>query len=869
MNYRANSNKLALFFIFAKNLFVGQKLAHFILNNRIYILIGIVLLTAFMGYKGKDVELAYQMPRLLPSDHKDIIAYEEFKGLFGLDGFQVVIGVQDDEFFTKEKYETWKKMGDKFMDHPSVDSVYSEANLYIIKKNDSLKRFELDNIPGDKALTQHGVDSIKNTIRSYPFYESTIYNDSSHFHVMLLMVNVDYFNSNKRGEFSKEITQLTKEFEGVYKSEFYLTGLPFIRASNMRNIKSELKIFLFLSLLATILVLFFFFRSFNVIVVAVLIVGIGVVFSMGILGVLEYKISAIMGLLPPLIIVIGIPNCVYLINKYQQVFLETRDKELALKTVIVKIGHITLLTNATTAFGLGTFIFTDTPMLIEFGITASICILLLFGITVLLVPILFSFLPEPKDRQTKHLEKGWLAKFLELLNHLVSNKRKLIYITTVIVIAFSIYGAMQLQATGRMIDDLPNGQKPKNDLVFFQDNLSGVMPFELLLDVKKKGKYQKSSVLKKIDSVQRYLETYPEIQKTISMVDALKFVNQAFYNGNPDKYQLPKGRDKAYIKKYIKKNKSGGSLSMSSYIDSTGTKTRISTQVEDFGIARLDSLLLKAQPEIDNILNPDKVLVSNVLAKMKFENSSIERDLFLLDSLITEFGYIESSYIAALKDSGENELAEQWYDEGMDYEKALQMGKTQLERVIDQTYIDSKITGFIVPFTKGTKYLIFNLFISLLIAIIGISILMSFLFRSFWMVVITIVTNLIPLVFTAGIMGYFGVSLKPSTILVFSISLGIAVDDAIHYLAKYKQELKASGGNVKVAVYAALRETGISMLYTSIILFFGFSIFMASSYGGTQALGLLISVTLLIAMLSNLVLLPSLLLAFSGRIEKK
>ena len=146
---------------------------------------------------------------------------------------------------------------------------------------------------------------------------------------------------------------------------------------------------------------------------------------------------------------------------------------------------------------------------------------------------------------------------------------------------------------------------------------------------------------------------------------------------------------------------------------------------------------------------------------------------------------------------------------------------------------------------------------------------MAWMFRSFRMIIISLVPNLLPLLITAGMMGFLGIPIKPSTILVFSIAFGISVDDTIHFLAKYRQELKAHNWKIKKSVYPALRETTVSMFYTSIVLFFGFSVFMISSFGGTKALGGLVSATLLFAMLSNLLLLPSLLLSLEKNIANK
>lgn len=846
---------------------MGEKFAHFILNFRIPILIFLALITAFFGYYATKVELDYEMPKLLPKDHPDNVAYLEFKEIFGNDGFNILVGVKDKNFYSIETFNKWKELGEELSKIQGIDSSFSEANFYTIEKPDSNKTFALVPISPNKVNSMSELDSIKNKIRRLPFYQGTVFNDSKDFHAMLLMVNPEFFNSKERGKFVTQITEIGKKYESHFNGELYYTGLPFIRANNMLKISSELTKFMILSLITTILVLFFFFRSIRVVGISVLIVMIGVVWTMGIVGLYGYKLTVIMGLLPPLIIVIGIPNCVYLVNKYQQLYLESKDKEYALKNVITKIGHITFLTNVTTAFGFGTFIFTNSMLLIEFGSVAFFSIILLFLLTTLLIPILFSFFKPPKQRHMKHLEKNWIGKLLTVLRHTVRHRKKAVFITTSLLIVVCIIGITFLKPSGKMVDDLPNGDKVKTDLVMFQDNLAGTMPFEVVLDVKTKKNRFRKSILIKVDSVQRYLESFDEIARTTSLVDALKFVNQSvIYEGNPIDYQIPETRYLRQISKRIEKDtiKTVG-ISLNMFVDSSGTKTRITSQIEDVGVDKLDSLINVMIPKIDEILNPDKTKIQTLLGKIKEANS--EEKVAYMDSLIYEFPYLEFSYLAVLKKQ-ESTLFDKYDLDGLDFKEIVFDDFENLELAAENTFIGNRVTGFIVPFAKGTKYLIINLLISLLLAIIGISLLMAFLFKSFWIVLISVITNVIPLLFTAGLMGYFGVDLKPSTILVFSISLGIAVDDAIHFLAKFKQELKLNNNDIGMAVYNALRETGISMFYTSIILFFGFSIFIASSYGGTQALGILVSITLLVAMLCNLVLLPSLLLRFRKLIER-
>ncbi|MGB1039306.1 MAG: efflux RND transporter permease subunit [Flavobacteriales bacterium] len=846
---------------------MGDKLAHFILSFRIPILVFLALLTAFFGYNATKVELDYEMPKLLPQNHPDYIAYEDFKEMFGNDGFNILIGIEDKDFYTVETFNKWKQLGEEVSKVEGIDSSFSEANFYTIEKPDSTQAFSIVPISPNLVERKSELDSIKDKIRSLPFYRGTVFNDSKDFHAMMLMVNPDFFNSKERGKFVNQIKEIGDKYEASFNGKLFYTGLPFIRATNMLKISSELTKFMILSLLATVLVLFFFFRSLRVVVISVVIVMVGVAWTMGIVGICGYKLTVIMGLLPPLIIVIGIPNCVYLINKYQQLYLDSKDQEYALRNVITKIGNITFLTNVTTAFGFGTFIFTNSLLLFEFGVVAFFSIILLFLLTILLIPILFSFLAPPKSRHIKHLEKNWIAKFLTLLRHTVRHKKPWVFGLSAVVVLFCVFGISFLKPSGKMVDDLPNGDKVKTDLVVFQENLAGTMPFEVVLDVKSKRNRFRKNILKKIDSVQRYLESYDEISRTTSLVDALKFVNQSvIYDGDPIDYQIPETR---YLRKISRKLEDDSittvGISINMFIDSSGTKSRITSQIEDMGVDKLDSLIEEVKPKIDEILNPDKIQIYSYLNQIKDGNK--ERKLEYMDSLFYEFPYIEFSYLAYLRT--ENlELYEKYNEEGLNFQEILSSDMKGLNQAVENTLIGNKVTGFTVPFAKGTKYLIINLLISLLFAIMGIAILMAFLFRSFWIVLISIITNVIPLLFTAGLMGYFGVDLKPSTILVFSISLGIAVDDAIHFLAKFKQELKLNNGDLSRSVYAALKETGISMFYTSIILFFGFSIFIASSYGGTQALGILVSITLLVAMLCNLVLLPSLLLRFKNLIER-
>tara|TARA_B100000929_G_C15484295_1_gene412296 strand:+ start:110 stop:1732 length:1623 start_codon:yes stop_codon:yes gene_type:complete len=510
--------------------------------------------------------------------------------------------------------------------------------------------------------------------------------------------------------------------------------------------------------------------------------------AFGVIGLLHYEITILTALIPPLIIVIGIPNCIFLINKYQQEIKKHGNQAKSLQRVITKVGNATLLTNVTTASGFATFILTDSQLLKEFGVVASINILAIFILSLLIIPIIYSYLKPPRDRHLKHLNKRWIGGFVGWMENMVRHHRIAIYIASVSLLVLSIVGIYTIKVSGSILEDMPGNTQFFEDVKFFEREFDGVMPLEILVDTKRPKGVLKLSTLKRMEELENFIQEIPELSKPLSVNRLVKYSKQAYYNGNPKYYQLPSSQERNFIMPYAKSLSSNEGI-MQSYIDSTGQYARITTFMKDVGTEKME--------EIENDLLP------------------------------------------------------------------------QIKKIFPEERYDVSITGKALLFQKGTNYLVKNLIISLGLAILLIALLMAWMFRSFRMILISLVPNLLPLLVTAGIMGFLGVPIKPSTILVFSIAFGISVDDTIHFLAKYRQELKANDWKIKRSVYASLRETGVSMFYTSIVLFFGFSVFMISSFGGTVALGGLVSATLLFAMLANLLLLPSLLLSLEKSIANK
>jgi len=764
--------------------------ARIILRNRILILLLITAFTVFLGFQWQHMRFSSSQANLLPDDHPTNQEYLSFLDRFGEEGNVVVLAIKDSSLFTPAKFNRWNKLSKQLDAFPEVDFVLSTDNLQELIKDNDKQEFVLQPFLKKKPTTAKEIDSLTNHLfNNLPFYENLLFNKETKTLRTIIYLDKDIVNTSVRKDFILEdLTNLVENFEKQTNLDVRVSGMPYIRTMNSQNIIDEIYKFIIAALAVTSLIFFFFFRSYRATFISMCVVIVGVMWAFGLLGLLQYEITVLTALIPPLIIVIGIPNCIFLINKYQQEVKKHGNQALSLQRVISKIGNATLMTNITTASGFATFIITDSQLLKEFGVVASLNIIGIFILSLLIIPIVYSFMSLPKTKHLKHLNKRWIDTFVSWMENIVRNKRISVYIVSIILLILSIIGIYQIKISGSPIEDLPKKAQFFKDIRFFEEEFDGIMPVEVVVDTKREKGVLKLATLKRMDKLGEIIGDTPELSKPLSVVNLVKYSKQAFYNGIPKYYQLPTSQENNFIMDVARKSASNGNL-LESFVDSTGQVARITTYMKDVNTIRMEE---------------------------------IEKNL-----------------------------------------------KDDIAKIFPSERYHVYLTGKALLFLKGTKYLVKNLVLSLALAIGLIALFMAYLFRSFRMIVISLIPNLLPLLITAGVMGFFGVPIKPSTILVFSIAFGISVDDTIHFLAKYRQELAANKWRVKPSVYAALKETGVSMFYTSIVLFFGFSVFIISNFGGTVALGALVSATLLFAMLSNLVLLPSLLLSLEKNIANK
>jgi uncharacterized protein len=784
------------FFFAAKTAFMWSYLAERILKYRYIWLIILLGTTAFLGWHASQVKLSYEFSRAIPTDHPKYIAYQEFKKKFGEDGNLVVIGVQDKNLFSAPVFNDYAALNRYLKKINGVEDIVSVPRVVNLLSNLETERLEAFPVFRDTILSQAEIDSSRNLFLSLPFYRGLLYNKKTGAWLMGVRVNGKLINSPARTEIVNNIIDAVNRFGEKHRMEMHLSGLPLIRTVIADRIQAEMRFFLIASVALSALILLLFFRSFSAMLLSLAVVIIGVIWSVGTLHLLGYKITLLTALIPPLVVVIGIPNCIYFLNKYHTAYKETGNKREAIVQMISKMGIVTLFCNIAAAIGFAVFALTKSEILKEFGAVAGINIMLLFFISLLFIPIVLNGLPAPKPKHTKYLESAWLQRSLDRLEIWSVNHRKLIYAVTAVMIVLSVIGIMRLKSVGYIVDDLPKTDKIYTDLKFFEKHFGGVMPLEIVVDTKKKqGATRNLNNLVKIDSMVQYLGEQTYIGKPLSITEGLKFAMQAFFQGDSSSYVMPSDAALPALKPYLSGNNdtTGGKNSLgkliNSFIDSNKQQARISVNMQDVGSERLP---------------------------------------VILDSI-----------------------------------------QTKANQLFDTANYDVELTGTSVTFLEGSRFIINGLKESIFWAFLLIALCMLYLFRSIKILLCSLIPNVIPLVMTAGLMGWAGVPLKPSTVLVFSVALGIAIDITIRFLVNYKQQLKSFNNDPFQTVIETIHSTGLSIIYTSIVLIAGFVIFCFSGFGGTKALGWLTSFTLIVATIANLTLLPALIINFCRSVKRK
>lgn len=760
-----------------------SRIADYILKYRVLNLVITSILLIFLGLEAFKVKMGHNIANTLPETDSTMVVYRQFLDKYGKDGCSVFIGMCDDRLFDLEHFQDYYDLNEKIRDVPGVTECLSVTRVYNIVKNQSEKKFMLEQVLVKRPESQNEVDSIKEVIESLAMYDGLLFNSEKHFTMMLVTLDDEHANTSLRKELTESLTTLLDEYSEAHGVEMHISGMPYIREVTTQKMVNEIVGFTFLSIIVAGLILHLFFRSWRPLVSVVAIVLLSVVYMFGIMALLNFEVTILTGVLPPLLIIIGVENSIFMLNKYHREYNICHDKTQALKNVIVRIGPANFLTNTTTAVSFASFIITKNGLLVPFGILASICIMLTYVMTMILLPTFFSYQKKPEGRSVNYMNNRHVNYIIDKVSSFVLRRKSVIYAVLAVLMIASVIGALRISTSGRVVDDIAKSDKLYKDIMFFEDNVGGVMPFEISIDTRKPKGILNAAFVRKVQQLEDTLACYPEFSESLSIAEVMKFLRQGFYNGKREHFKMPNNNEFGFIMQYMPEIQGGGMPDIvAQYMDKDMQCTRVSVQMANVTTPEIDAISRSLGPKIDKIFPKDKY--------------------------------------------------------------------------------DVVMTGSAMVTLQGTNYLIVNLSHSLLLAFVVIAMLMVVTFHRFKMVVISLIPNLIPLLFTAGVMGYFGIPLKMSTILVFSITLGISVDNTIHYLARYRLQMKNNNNDIKKSVMASILEMGPSMIYSASILICGFLIFAFSSFGGTKIVGFLVPFTLLVALITNILVLPSLVLTF-------
>lgn len=763
-----------------------KKVAKFILDRRLANIIVVSILTVFMIFGASKVRMSYEFGRTLPESDSTMREYMDFLEQFGQDGSVIFLGIHDENLYSLEHFNDWYDLNEEISAIQHVKSCLSAASLFDLKKNDSTRRFNIVKIAPRKPQTQAEVDEIKRQIDNLKIYDGLIFNKDTDVTLMMIDIDKEVVNSRQRDDVVADISGAVSRFEEKNGIDVRVTGMPYIRTVTTHKMEKEIIGSIILSILIATAILLIFFRSVKTTLYILCVVLVSMLFVFGTMGWFGFKISILSGVIPPLLIIICVENSIFLLNKYSSEYRQSRDKRSALLMVIQRIGAPNLLTNATTAASFASFIITGNEMLVEFGILSSVNIFITYILTMILIPTLFYYTKPPTERQIDAKDNGFISWILRHAVNIVERRHALAYTVVIALSALSVVFAFKLETTGRVVDDISKNDILYKDLMFFEENFHGVMPYEIVIETNKPKGILNASFLKKTDRLQDSLASYSEFSRPISIAQVVKFARSAYFNGDGRYFSIPSANELAFIMKYVG-DFQGGTMPdiVKSYVDDDMSKTRVSVQMANITTPHIDSINRSLKPKIEEIFPGDKYDVS--------------------------------------------------------------------------------ITGNSVVFLEGTNYMVKNLLYSLLLAFVVITILVTFVARSFRIVIISMVPNLIPLLFTAALMGLCGISIKTSSIIVFSIALGISVDNTIHYISRYRRQIRDNAGDIRKSAFDAMMEIGPSMIASASVLICGFFIFSFSSLAATQIVGYLVPFTLLIAMTTNLIILPCLVLTINKK----
>ncbi len=762
-----------------------DRITDLIFRYRYPILAALVLVTLFFAFQLRNIRYEISPEGMRISDDPDTIYYGHHLERFGSDEI-IVVAIEAEDVFRREVLEKIEALSREIEAYPKVLKVLSISTAVDMRADEF--GMEVIRVAEGLPVGEAGMAELKKRILGNPlFVDNLVSRDGA---MATIIVTMERENVAAVHEHTLERSVLVKRIQALVERErgegyeLYMAGYPVLTTVMPELLVSDNMRFMPIVLCLVILILFASFRTFRGVALPALTVVASVIWTMGLLVAVGRRVEIITNVIPPMVMVIGLAAAIHILTHYNEELSRDADRRAALSKTLSYVMVPCFLTSITTAIGFGSLMSNQIEAIRDFGGFAAFGVIAAFLVAVTLIPIVLYHLSPPKSppkgpRMRERLEAGPLGRVLKGLGDFDLNNKAIIIAGSALLIALAAVGISRLRVETSIMKYL----KADNPLVVsvnhIEGHITGTATLDLVFEADGEGAILEPRVLAEIERAQAFLESLPEVTKTVSIVDFLKKMNQAMSEGDPAAYRIPDSREAAaqYLLLF---SMSGDEENLERFLAYDSSAASLSARVLTVSSAQMDDLITRIQ-----------------------------------------------DYIDARPGKG---------------------GRVRL-------------TGIALLLTKTIDAIVRGQITSLGIALAIITVMMALLFRSLKVGFISMIPNVLPIITTLGLMGWVGIPINTATAVISCVAIGIAVDDTIHYLVRFRKELEADG-DYAGATYRSLTGVGRAMVYTSIVNTGGFLALFFSNFNPIIYFGLLMGFTMMSALVGDLIVLPVCLLLF-------
>jgi len=758
---------------------IFQKWINLILNHPKWIIAFTVFVTVMMISFASQLKMNFSIEELFAINDPDVEKYFDFLEEFDREDNLILLMYECDDPFSYKNLKLNKSLIEQFETIKGVDKVTGLSNLEIFTNGeDELLRSVYPYIP-------QSIDSLleaKKRISSSELVQETLISRDG----KLASIAIELDGSFNNHDMREKIIEGIDFYQNSVNWTWHQSGIPILRTRYVQLMVSDTIRFLIPVAVMIIILFTVVFRSWLALLVPMSIIIMVVIWTIGLMVILNIDFNIMTYIIPTLLFIIGIGDSVHFLVKYFGTLSEVKDKKQALSQTLEKIGTAIFLTSITTSIGFASLIRSNIDIVRQFGMMTATGVMFAFILTVTYLPAMIMLFKQTPITKLKSYSLGFRINILKGFIKVVRFYPKPIIIFTFFFAIISVIGAFKINSHNSLMDDLKPGTKLYDDIMLAEKRMGAILPLEIIVSINNPNKLDVNDIrdpifLQNLDMLQQYISSIDDIGKMISIVDHIKEFNRAMNDGNNKYYTIPSSRPAITQTILIYGDK------FNSLINFDYTKARITGRVKDIDSKRA---------------------------------AEIKKDIYRFV---------------------ENKMPH---------------------------YFKVDITGTTFLALATNDYLVSDLTTSFIAAFILITLVMIILFKSISITLISIIPNTIPMLAMAAIMGYFDIILRPPTAMTFAVAFGIAVDDTIHYLTRYRMELPGHKWHYRMANDKTIMTTGLAMITTTGILVTGFLILVFSSFTPTADFGLLAALTIFIALICDLTFLPSLLGLVKPKIYK-